>query len=105
MSDNIFTPIEHWLNEVMPWMYWKVEVILFLVGFFSFLVVLAVVSTKKQSNPKIGFLKIPTTTGDKVFISAVLFVAIMLIILAIGLPWYLTLIIGAPIITIIFLRG
>jgi predicted small integral membrane protein len=105
MSENILLYLEQWLNEIMPWMYWKYEVMLFLIGFFVFLVILAIVSVKRQSNPKMGCLKIPVTLGDKVFISAVTIIAIMLIVLAIGLPWYLIIIIGIPTTAIIFLRG
>jgi len=105
MIEDAFLLLEQWLNEKMPWMYWRYEVILFLICFFGFLTTLAIISVKKQSNPKIGLLKIPTTLGDKVFMSTITIIAIMLIVLAIGLPWYLIIIVGTPIVAIILLRG
>ncbi len=105
MSENLLSDIERWLNELMPWMYWKGEVLIFLIGFFVFLALLAYISVRKPSNPKTGFLKIPLTRGDRIFVSAVLLVATMLTVLSLGMPWYIIFVIGIPIIIIIWLKG
>lgn len=105
MSESLISAIEGWLNESMPWMYWKGEVFIFLIGFFGFLAWLAYISVRKPSNPKTGFLKIPLTRGDRVFISVVLLVATMLAVLGLGLLWYVIFVIGIPIIIVIWLKG
>lgn len=104
-GEGVIAIIENTLNEAMPWMFWKGEVLIFLLCFFAFLGLLAAVSVKKPSNPRTGFLRIPTTLGDRVFISVVILVVTMLVICGVGLPWYVTLIIGAPIVVLILLKG
>lgn len=104
-NESILMKLEIFLNEKMPWMFWKGEVFIFLICFFVFLGFLAMISVRKPSNPRTGFLKIPTTLGDRVFISIALLVIIMLIVCGIGLPWYVVFITGTPIIILILLKG
>ncbi|MEM1584588.1 MAG: DUF2160 family membrane protein [Nitrososphaerota archaeon] len=104
MTTGVLESFELWLNEMMPWMYWKGEVALFFIFFFSFLTILAIYNIKKPSNPRSGILRIPTTLGDRIFVSVVIFIAVMLTVAALGLPLYL-LIIALPILIIILLRG
>ncbi|MDW8084517.1 MAG: DUF2160 family membrane protein [Candidatus Caldarchaeum sp.] len=105
MVGAMLSEIENFLNSLMPWMYWKAELVLFLAGFFSFLTFLAVLSLKRPSNARVGILRIPTTLGDRVFISAVSLIAIMLSFMALGLEWYFILLVGIPIVFLIMWRG
>lgn len=101
---SIVEGIETWLNDAMPWMYWKGEVVIFLICFFLFLTTLAIYSVKKPSNPRSGFLRIPTTLGDRIFISVVILIATLLTIQALDLPLYL-LTVAILIMVLILYRG
>jgi len=93
--------IEEELNKAMPWMYWKGEIFLFIICFFIFLGILGYISYRWPSNPKVGILRIPLSRGVKIFLSAVFLIATMLVIISVGLPWYLTLIVGSLLVILV----
>ena len=89
------------LNKIMPWMFWRGEVIIFLIGFFVFLGILGYISRRRPLNSRIGLLKIPLTLGDRVFVSTVLLITTLLIILALGIPWFFTFIIWLVVLIVV----
>lgn len=97
--------IERMLNEMMPWMYWKSELLLFYISFFTFLTFIAIVNLKKGSNSRIGVLRMPLTLGDRVFISIALFIVTMLLMNALNLPLYLILLFSSLVSIFFFWRG
>ena len=102
----MFSDLEAWLNAWTPWMVWKAEVFLFLVFFFCFFLGgLAVADLKKRSRPRKGFLPFPTTRGDRIFIGIIFWVIVILAVSAAGLPSYLSIIIGVPLVILVVWKG
>jgi len=67
---------------MFEWMYWTTYTVTAISFLFLLILVLALFDIKKKSVARKGFLPISTTRGDRVFISAVVSIAIGLIWLA-----------------------
>ena len=103
---TILSTLEKYLNDWTPWIAWKAEVFIFLICFFCFFLGgLAIADLKMRSRPRKGFLPFPTTRGDRIFVGIMLWIIVILAICAAGLPSYLSLIIGIPLVILIVLKG
>ncbi len=75
---------------MVAWMYWTLPTMITICIFFIFLLIIAVLDLKKRSTPRKGFLPFPTTRGDRIFISVIIWIAVSLIWLAILGDAYIT---------------
>lgn len=87
------------------WIAWTLPTqILFAILAVGF-VILAILDMKHKSIPRKGFLPIPTTRGDRVFIGLMALIIISFIWLALDLPLYYVLIPGLLVYAIILIWG
>ncbi|MFP6581065.1 MAG: DUF2160 family membrane protein [Candidatus Hydrogenedentota bacterium] len=65
-----------WIQENIEWMYWTLPTALLFGGLFLTIAALGVWDVKTPSYPRKGFLPIPTTRGDRLFIGILITIAI-----------------------------
>jgi len=61
---------------MLDWMFWLPQTAIAFAALVTMLAVLAVLDYYKRSSPRKGFLPMPTTRGDRVFIGLALFILI-----------------------------
>ncbi|PCJ51286.1 MAG: hypothetical protein COA73_17855 [Candidatus Hydrogenedentota bacterium] len=67
----------------MAWMYWTVPTAIFFGGLFATLIAMGIWDRQSPSLPRKGFLPMPTTRGDRLFLSIITAIGIALLWLAI----------------------
>ncbi len=67
----------------MSWMYWTTPSIIFIGGIFVAITVVGILESFVTVVERKGFLPIPTTPGDRLFISILYLIAVFLLWLAI----------------------
>ena len=72
-----------WLQDNFGWMHWTLPTAVAALGLLATLVAMTVWEGRSPSAARKGFLPIPTTRGDRLFIVIVLFLGIHLIWLAV----------------------
>lgn len=65
-----------WIQENIAWMYWTLPTAMLFGGLFLTIGTLGIWDVKSPSYPRKGFLPIPTTRGDRLFIGILLTIAI-----------------------------
>lgn len=65
-----------WIQENVAWMYWTVPTAMLFGGLFFTIGALGIWDVKSPSYPRKGFLPIPTTRGDRLFIGISITIAI-----------------------------
>ena len=66
----------NWIQENIEWMYWTLPTAMLFGGLFLTIAALGIWDVKSPSYPRKGFLPIPTTRGDRLFIGILITIAI-----------------------------
>lgn len=65
-----------WLENAIGWMEWTVPTAILFGGLFLTIAALGVWDSRSPSYPRKGFLPIPTTRGDRLFVGILIIIAI-----------------------------
>jgi len=77
-----------WFADTLGWMYWTVPSALTIGGLLCTIAAMAVWDRVSPSVARVGFLPMPTTRGDRLFISVMSIVGVHLLWLAFfGTAW------------------
>ena len=68
--------MENWFNENLGWMYWTLPTAIMFTGLFLTIAGIGIRDHFAPSYPRKGFLPIPTTPGDRLFIGILITIAI-----------------------------
>jgi predicted small integral membrane protein len=71
------------LAQNLAWMYWTVPTALFFSGLFVTLIAMGIWDRQSPSLPRQGFLPMPTTRGDRLFLTIITAIGITLLWLVI----------------------
>lgn len=65
-----------WFQDTLGWMYWTVPTAILFGGLFLTIAALGVWDRYAPSYPRKGFLPMPTTRGDRLFVGILIMIAI-----------------------------